>query len=808
MTGNFIKVAVRIFLKYKSYTLINVFVLAIGLACSIIIFLYVENEYSFDHFHQHAKNIYRIGIKGNVSGNTVNHAVTPAPLASALVNEVPGVKKAVRIGRFGAWLVRYDTIKHNEDGIIFADSTFFEIFSFPLLAGDPLTILDKPENIVLSETAVKRYFGNENPIGKKLRIENDSTFYVVSGVMKDVPPNSHMHFDMVASLSTLYKYLMLNSWVANYFYTYILVEDNTNRDDLSAKVNRLAETYVRPAYLNILSLHEDQTLSYDDRFSFIIQPMLDIHLKSDFEAEFEPVNNINYIYIFSALAILILIVACINFINLATATTANRAKEVGIRKITGSDKKLLFRQFMTESFLLTFLSLILALLFVEILLPLFNKYIDLNLSLGQLVTPLGFIILFLLVAVVGTFAGFYPAFLLSSFDPIVILRSWVGQATKSSFFRKGLVFFQFLVTITILVMTFILYEQFNFLINKDLGFDTKDLLIIRRPDGLKKDLEKYREAILKHNNVISATNTMAIPGNIVNSTSFYIEGSSPDSNYHLIYHIVNYDFLKTYGLSLSSGRFFDPEIKGDTAACIINETAAKLMKIDNPEGKKLVQLFSKSEKKTAYDIIGVVKDFNFQSLENPIKAMVILLIKGNPEGYLAVKISPQQHEKTINFLKAEWEKFTSNYPFVYFFMEDKLNEEYADVRKTARIFMILSVIAIFIACLGLFGLVSHTTGQRTREIGIRKALGASVFKIYFLELKEILLLIFISSLFAWPLAYFMANSWLKSFYYRIALNPWHFIFSMLIVLIIAFLTVSRQMYQSAKMNPAKAVRYE
>ncbi len=807
MTGNFIKIAVRIFLKYRSYTLINIFVLAIGLACSIIIFLYVENEYSFDHFHQHARNIYRIGIKGNVSGNAVNHAVTPAPLAGAIVNEVPGVKKAVRIGRFGAWLVRYDTIKHNEDGIIFADSTFFEIFSFPLIAGDPLTVLDKPENIVISEKAARRYFGNDNPIGKKLRIENDSTYYVVSGVMKDVPHNSHMHFDMVASLSTLYRYLMLDSWVANYLYTYILVEDNTNRDNLSEKVNRLAEKYVRPAYLNMLSLHEDQTVSYDNRFNFIVQPMLDIHLKSNFEAEFEPVNNVNYIYIFSALAILILIVACINFINLATATTANRAKEVGIRKITGSDKKSLFRQFMTESFLLTFLSLILALLFVEILLPLFNKYIDLNLSLRQLVTPLGFVILFLLVAIVGTFAGFYPAFLLSSFDPIVVLRNWI-QRTRSSFFRKGLVFFQFLVTITILVMTFILYEQFNFLINKDLGFDTKNLLVIRRPDGLKKDLEKYREAILKHHNVVSATNTMAIPGNIINSTTFYVEGTSPDSNYHLIYHIVNYDFLKTYGLPLASGRFFNPEVKGDTAACVINETAAKLMKIDNPEGKKLVQLFSKSNKKTAYDIIGVVKDFNFQPLENPIKALVILLIKGNPEGYLAVKISPQQREETIKFLKAEWEKFTSNYPFVYFFMEDKIKEEYIDVRKTARIFMILSVIAIFIACLGLFGLVSYTTGQRAREIGIRKALGASVSKIYLLELKEMLFLIFISSLFAWPLAYFMANSWLRNFYYRITLNPWHFIVSVLIVLIIALITVSRQMYQSAKLNPAQAVRYE
>ncbi len=808
MTGNFIKIAVRIFLKYRSYTLINIFVLAIGLACSIIIFLYVENEYSYDRFHRDARNIYRIGLKGNLSGNSLNHAVTPAPLAPALINEVPGVKKAVRIGRFGAWLVRYDTIKHNEDAIIFADSTFFEIFSFPLITGDPSTVLDKPENIVLSESAVKRYFGNKNPVGKKLRIENDSTYYVVSGVMKDVPGNSHMRFDMVASLSTLYKYLLLDSWVSNYLYTYILVEEKTDRSRLSEQVNALAEKYVKPAYLHLLSLHDDQSLSYNDRYNFITQPLLDIHLKSDFEAEFGQVNDSSYLYIFSALAILLLVVACINFMNLATATIANRAKEVGIRKITGSDKKMLFRQFMTESFLLTFLSLILALLLVEILLPLFNNYIDLSLSLSQLVTPMGFLILFLLVGVVGTFAGFYPAFLLSSFDPIIVLRNWTGQGTRRSFFRKALVFFQFLVTITILVMTFILYEQFNFLINKNLGFDSKNLLIIRRPDGLQKDLEKYREAILTHKNVLSAANTVSIPGSIINSTSFYLEGNTPDSNYHLVYHFVNYDFLKTYGISLASGRFFNPSLKSDTAACVINETAVRLMKTDNPIGKKLVRLFSKSGEKVTYEIIGVVKDFNFQPLENPVKAMVIILIKGNPEGYLAVKISPQQKEETIRFLKSEWEKFTSNYPFLYFFLDDKLKEEYLDVRKTARIFLVLSVIAVFIACLGLYGLVSYTSSRRTREIGIRKAIGATILKIYFLELKEILLLIIVSSLLAWPLAYFLANSWLNNFYYRISLNPWHFIAAMLIVLTIAFLTVSRQMYQSARMNPAKAVRYE
>ncbi|MBN1417074.1 MAG: ABC transporter permease [Bacteroidales bacterium] len=809
MTGSFLKIAIRILYKYRSYTLINIFALAIGMTSSIIIFLYVENEYSFDRFHTNAKQIYRIGIRGNVSGNELNHAVTSLKLAPTLIKEFPEVKRAMRVGRFGAWLVRYNDIKHNEDNIIFTDSTFFEMFSFPLVKGDPARVLDKPESIVLSRQAAQRYFGTEtDPIGKKLRIENDSTYYEVTGIMEDVPQNSHMHFDMVASLSTLYKYFSWSTWIMNYFYTYIEVEEGTDEDQLKEKVNSLIEKYVAPAYYKMLNLTESEIKRADDRYEFILQPLLDIHLKSDFEAEFEPAGNTQYVYIFTAIALLILIVACINFMNLATATTANRAKEVGIRKIAGSDKKVLMQQFLIESLLITLLSLMMALLLVELLLPLFNQYINLNLSLSQLATPKGFFLLFALVAIVGLFAGLYPAFFLSSFDPILVLRTWLRHGSRSSYLRTGLVFFQFFVAITILAMTFIIYAQFNYAVNKDLGFNKDNLVIIRRPDGLRKNLENYRNAVLKHEHVLQATNTLSLPGNIVNSNTFYLEGTSPENNYHLVFHLVNYDFLQTYDIKLSSGRFFDPAINSDSSACVINETAARIMGLTDPVGKKLVVPFSRKAEKRSSEIIGVVRDFNFQPLENPVGALIMFLIKGNPEGYLTVKVASEEKEKTIEFLQTEWEKFTNVYPFVYFFLDDQLKEHYYDIRKTARIFLVLSVIAVFIACLGLVGLISYTTSQRTLEIGIRKAMGASMLKLLLLQYREIVLLIGLSSLIAWILVYFLATSWLQDFYYRITLSPAYFIIAMLIVLFIALVTISRQTFLAARINPGQAIKYE
>jgi putative ABC transport system permease protein len=785
-----------------------VFALAIGLASSIIIFLYVENEYSYDRFHQHANEIYRIGITGNVSGNRLNHAVTSARLAPVLEKEIPEVEKAVRVGRFGAWLIRYKDIKYNEDNIIFADSTFFEIFSFKLVSGDPALVLDKPESIVLSRKAALRYFGHENAIGRKLRVENDSTYYEVTGVMEDVPQNSHMHFDMVASLSTLYKYINRDAWVVNNLYTYIQVKKGTKKDSLDRKIQFMVKKYVVPAYYKMLSMEAIEMKGTKDRYEFVLQPLKDIHLKSDLDVEFEPGGNGQYVTIFLVLALLILIVACTNFMNLATASTANRAKEVGIRKIAGSDKRILIQQFLTESMLITLLSLVMALLLVELLLPLFNNYIGLHLSLAQLVTPKGFLALFTLVAIVGIFAGIYPAFFLSSFNPVVVFRSWIQRGSGSSMLRTGLVFFQFFIAVAVLTMTFIVYAQFHYLATKDLGFNKENLLVIRRPDGLRKNLNNYRTAILKNDHVLYATNSLSIPGNIVNSNTFYLESTSPDKNYHLTIHLVNYDFLKTYDLPLTAGRFFDPAVSSDTMACIINETAARILGLEDPVGKHLISPFSKKTEKPVHTIIGVVKDFNFQSLDNPVGALIMFLIPGNPEGYLTVKVSPGEKNKTIEFLKSEWEKFTDAYPFVYFFMEDHLKEQYFDIRKTGRIFLVLSVIALFLACLGLFGLISYSTSQRSREIGIRKVIGAGIPRLLILQLKEILLLIFSASVFAWILVYFLAVLWLKDYAYKILLSPFYFLLAMLIVMVIAVFTVSRKIYLAAKINPGQAMRYE
>jgi putative ABC transport system permease protein len=468
----------------------------------------------------------------------------------------------------------------------------------------------------------------------------------------------------------------------------------------------------------------------------------------------------------------------------------------------------LIQQFLTESMLITILSLVMALLFVELLLPLFNKSIGLHLSLAQLATPKGLLALFILVSVVGIFAGSYPAFFLSSFNPIVVLRSWIQHGSSSSKLRTGLVFFQFFITISVISMTFIVYAQFRYLTTKDLGYNKENLVVIRRPDGLKKNLDNYRNAILRNNHVLYATNTLSIPGNTVNSNTYYLKGTSPEKNYHLTIQLVSYDFMKTYGIRMSQGRFFDPAVKGDTAACVINETAVRIMQLEDPVGKYLISPFSKREEKPVHEIIGVVKDFNFQPLESPVGALILFLIPGNPEGYLTVRIAPDGKENTIEFLRSEWEKFSNVYPFIYFFLDDHLTAYYYDVRKTGRIFLVLSVTALFIACLGLFGLISYTTSQRTLEMGIRKIMGAGIPRLFLLQIREIVLLILASSVFAWVLVYFLAVLWLRDYYYKIALSPFYFITAILIVLVIAVLTISRQTYMAAKLNPGIAIRYE
>jgi putative ABC transport system permease protein len=808
MFTSFFKVAFRILVRDKLNTLINIFGLAIGLAFSIIIFLYVYQETSYDRFHRDADRIFRVGIKGKISDNRFNHAVTPAPLAIALKNEIPGIENSVRVARFGAWLVRRGDVRNNEDNIIFADRSFFSVFSFPLLSGNADDVLSKPNSIVLSRSKANAYFGNDEPVGKLLRIENDSTYYRVTGVMEDVPQNSHMHFDMVGSLSTFSKMMHDERWVINYLYTYFRAVPGFSMDTITASVQSLIPKYVLPDYHKFLGVDPQTTSNSNDTYNFIIQPITDIHLRSTFTGEYEPVGNILYVYLFTALAIIILVLSCINFISLTTARSADRAREVSIRKIAGSEKNILIRQFLIESSVLAFLSMSLALFITELCLPAFNHYMQLDLKLSQLLNSSGVLLMLGLILIIGVFSGLYPALHFSSFEPLDVLQNNRRKFGAKTYFRSGLVLFQLFISIGVITMTGIVMGQYKYLVHKDLGFDKENLLVIRRPDGLKNQLEAYKKQISGYPGVISVTNSTSIPGTIFPRIPYYLEGNSVTRNYAASHIFISYDFDSTYQLSITSGRFFEQNQPGDSAACVINEAMAKRLGEKDLLGKNLVQLAAIPWKTHNYKIIGIVKDFNYEVLENAVTPMVMILMPGNLEGYLSVRLHAGDPGPVIQDLKSTWEKYTTAYPFVSYFLDRDLQNRYNRVLETGRIFSVLSIVAMLIACLGLFGLVSYAYSRRGFELGVRKAMGADPGTIILFEVRNIILLLMVSSVLAWIGVYFLVNSWLSGYAYKISLNALYFFIPFAAVLVISLFTVYYQAYVAAHSNPAPALKYE
>jgi putative ABC transport system permease protein len=742
-----------------------------------------------------------------VADNTFNHAVTPAPLAHTILKTVPEVENAVRIGRFGAWLVRYGNARYNEDNIIFADSTFFHFFSFPLLKGRPEEVLQHPFSIVLSQTAARRYFGQEDPIGKMLRIENDSTHYRVTGIMEDIPENSHMHFDMVGALSTYDKKLN-QRWVASYLYTYIQVRKDVSPDQIRPYLQDIVTRYVFPDYQKMLGIDLAQMNSENDFLSFVLQPVTSIHLKSTFNAEFEPVGKILYVYIFTALAVIILILSALNFIALVTANSLFRAKEVGIRKIAGSDRNILVRQFLLESSLLAFFGMALALLFIELALPVFSKYLGLSLSLNQLLNTSGLLLMLLLIILVGLLSGFFPAWQLSAFNPARVMRNSQQESPGNSYFRKGLVLFQLFIAVGVIAMTLIIFGQFRYLVEKERGYDTKDLVVIRRPDGLTGKLEAYKNQISKHPGVISVTNTTSIPGGTFPRTPYYLEGMPATRNYTAAQLLVSYDFDSTYRISLAEGRFFDRTITTDSMACVINETAAKMMGIRDPIGKKIIHLVEKQSKRHSFEIIGVVRDFHFETLEHPINPLVMILMPGNLEGYLTVRLTPDQQEATVQYLKTVWEGYTSAYPFVHYFLDEDRFLKYKPVQETGRVFTLLSVIAVLISSLGLFALVSYDYYQRKRIVGLQKAMGASNLGIILQKFRETLVLVLASSVVAWIVAYILVSSWLSDYAYRIQPHVLYFLLATFIVFVFSLIAIYYHAWLSSRTNPGMILKYE
>ncbi|OFX24366.1 MAG: hypothetical protein A2041_09875 [Bacteroidetes bacterium GWA2_31_9b] len=806
MFKNYLLSAIRNVFKNWKYLLINIFGLSIGLAASIYIILFVKFELSYDKFHTQASQIYRVGVKGMMMNNEINQAITAAPMAEAMHNDYPEVFNTCRIKESGDWLIRYEDKKINERDFLFADSTFFDVFSFKLLKGDPKTVLNEPRSIVITESSAKRYFGNDEPIGKLLKVENDSILYKITGLMEDVPENSHFHFELLGSLNTL-RGSNNTFWISHNYYTYIVLKEGTDTKAFEEKLQSLVPKYVGPQIEQYLGINMEQFASSGNYFGYFIQPISDIHLHSNLQYEIEANGNIIYVYIFISIAIFILLIACVNFTNIATARASSRSKEVGIRKVVGAMKKHLVAQFLTEAFIICTLALFFALLILEFFMPNLNSLVQLPLKIdffGNLYTIPLFTISIILVSIM---AGGYPAFFLSSFKPIAVLKGKLKLGVKGGILRAILVIFQFVVSVFILLSTYTVFDQLKYVLNKDLGFDKENIVMIRRSDALKNKMESFKSELKNIAGVINVTNANTYPGENFSNNAFFLEGQPTSNTYLLNQAWISFDFEKTFDFKLKEGRFFSREFPTDSQGIVINEAAVKSLGFDNPLGKRILHPTSETEIRPL-TVIGVVKDFHFKSLHTTIEPAVFTLMPGNWEGVVCVKIKPENMNQTIQNIEKTWEGFTSDYPFEYFFFDDHINSLYKSEKRTSRVFVMFSILSILIAFLGLLGLISFMTEQRKKEVGIRKTFGSSSMNIVFIFCKEILKLIVIASIISWPISYFVMNKWLQDFSYRVNLDYLMFILIPIFTIVLSLLTVFYQAIKAAMQNPADTLRYE
>ena len=806
MLKNYVKIALRNLLKSKGYTFINVAGLAVGLACCLLILLFVRDELSYDRHHEKADQIYRITLEALLGEQEINGPIAPAPMAQALVNDYPEVVQATRLFTFsGETFVRYEDKRFVEERFFFGDSTVFEVFTFPLLRGDPETALVEPNTVVLTESTARKYFGAEDPVGQTIRIDEEND-YEVTGVMADVPENSHFHFDFLGSLGTLDR-SRSPVWVSNNFRTYFILAEGQSAEALEAKFPAMVEKYAGPQVEEILGITIEQFFASGGRFEFHLQALTDIHLHSQLNYEIEPNGDITYVYAFSIIAFLMLLIACINFMNLATARSAGRAKEVGVRKVLGSNRRQLTLQFLMESMLLSVIALGVALVLAVVLLPVFNtlsgKALQINYGDGAVLAGLVG-----LAVLVGLLAGSYPAFFLASFRIVNVLKGKGQAGLKSSRLRSGLVVFQFVISIALMIGTAMVYRQVDYVQNKHLGFEKEHVIVLERFDALGPQQEAFKEQIRQHSNVVAVAGANTLPGRTFGDTSFFPEGSPPDQLRNIRLLFSDFDLFETLNLELVDGRFFSHDFSTDSTAIILNEAAVKEfgLTVSEAVGKRLVSPGFSDEEEQYIPIIGVMKDFHFQSLHDAIRPLGMFI--GRNLSYLAVRIRPDDIPGTLARLETEWQAFAPEQPFTYSFLDSDVDALYQEDQRQGSLFGTFALLAIVIACLGLFGLAAFTAEQRTKEIGVRKVLGASVPGIIVLLSKEFTKLVVVAFVVAAPVAYLVIDRWLQGFAFRVDISWWIFLTAGLAALVIAWLTVSYQSIRAALTNPVEALRYE
>jgi putative ABC transport system permease protein len=801
MLKNYLITAWRNIYKNKLFSAINILGLSVGIALCFIIMLYVQDELSFDRFNVEADRTYRIAFKANINGGDIFEANVMPPVAAALKKEYPEVEEATRLNSNGDTKVSYNNKTFKENRLVIVDSNFFSVFTLPFVKGDPKTALMEPHTIVLTKDIAHKYFNDEEPLGKLLKIDNE--MFKVTGVMENMPANAHFHFDLFTALSNL-PYAKDPSWMSSGMFTYIVLKKGIDYKKLEAKFPDMVEKYMGPQIQQNMGISLEQFRTKGNKLGFILQPLTSIHLYSHSNFELGESGDATYLYVFGGIAVFMLIVACINFVNLSTASASRRAKEVGVRKVAGSGRFQLISQFLSESVCITMIALIIAFVLIKLALPVFNDLSGKHVHFDT--KPVfAFVVLGLLV---GLIAGLYPAFYLSSFKPIAVLKGKLTSNHKSFGLRSSLVVFQFFISVGLIIGTIVVYQQMKFIQNKKLGYDREQLLTIPNSYALGKNEQVYKQDLLKDSRIVSATVSWYKPagpsGN--NNALAYPEGHDNQIRKTLEYHVDEL-YIPTFGMQMAAGRNFSASFATDSLAMIINENAAKAFGWGTAHaiGKTIIRQNSDRGKNVPFHIVGVVKDFNFKSLHEPITPLLMTL---QPEGGLTFKIKTADISGLLATMKKQWEAFHTDEPFTYAFMDDLYNKTYSSEQKTGSILNMFSILTIFVACLGLFGLATYTAEQRTKEIGIRKVLGASIMQVTQMLSKEFLKLVLIASLIAFPVAWWAMNGWLQSFAYRIDISWWVFAFAALAALLIALLTVSFQAIKAAIANPVNSLRSE
>jgi len=800
MILNYIKIAVRNVFKHKGFSFINIAGLATGIACSILILFFVRFELSYDTFHEKADRIYRIAVRASIGDTKINQTYSSAITFQKLLEEFPEIETGVKFFSLGRIPVTLHDKTFYESRVYAVDSVFFDVFTVPLKHGDKRTVLTEPNSMVVTEETALKYFGSTDVTGKVLILNNadndGDVTYKITGVSESLPPNSHFHYDMLVSLTTFPRRINDRGWTNNNFVSYVVLKEGTSKEDLEEKFQDFTRKYMGGERF-------DQWVAQGNFWEYFLQPVTDIHLTSDLNGEFEANGNETYVYMFLVVSIIIMLIACINFMNLSTAKSSLRAREVGMRKVAGSTRRSLIGQFLTESVVLSFVSLILGLALVLILLPQYRNLVGRNIEINFFDNLIIIPSLIVLGLIVGIISGTYPAFVLSSFKPVKVLRGGLIRSKSGLWIRNVLILVQFSISIFLIAGTIVIYQQLTYFQDIKLGFDKEQVLVINNPGSLGTQGDIFKEVLRKQEGILNVSGSNTLPGRSFSNIGFRTMDTSLNITLNLC--VCDYDFMKTMKLEMAEGRFFSREFRSDSTAVILNKNAAELIGWNNPLGQQI------TNGRTVFTVIGVIEDYHYESLHQKIRPQALFLSGGayqRTENCISVRLSTADISSTIRAVENTWNRFAPGMPFEYSFLDEDYDNLYVNEKQTGRLFTIFSALAVFIACLGLFGLASFIAERKRKEIGIRKVLGATVPGIAGLLSMIFTRWVLLANLIAWPMTWFAMNRWLQGFAYRVNVGITVFLVSGILALVIALATVGYQAVKAALANPVNALKYE